>query len=177
MSKHCAFTARHRWVGADVNVHIPLTSSCIRCGSHISPLSHRLTPPIRNWLTLIGQSPFQHCVQCRSQRQRDAVFFLSLKQSIPAELAGRVLFETVATSTPVKDVLERAAEEVGQSPRNAGDLVVLGRNVSHVASFAREGVKDGGSEARKCLGAVGNEVVISSLRASVLVVQGSAEGF
>ena len=21
MSKHCAFTARHRWVGADVNVH------------------------------------------------------------------------------------------------------------------------------------------------------------
>jgi hypothetical protein len=103
--------------------------------------------------------------------ERDTVFFLSLKNSIPAGLAGRVVFETVsAASRPIKAVLERAGEEVGQHPHNAGDLVILGRNASRLGAFTREAAKDG-AEARKCLGAVGNELVISSLRTSVIVVQ------
>jgi len=102
---------------------------------------------------------------------RDSTFFLSLKNSIPADLAGRVVFETVSTpSTPLKTMLARAGDEVGQNPHNAGDLVVLGRNAGRIASFSRELGKDG-AEARKCLGVLGSEVVRSSLRASVIVVQ------
>jgi hypothetical protein len=106
----------------------------------------------------------------------DTVFFLSLKNSIPAELAGRVVFETVSAAyTPLKATLDRAAVEVGQRPHNAGDLIVLGRNESRLTAFAREVRKDG-AEARKCLGAVGNELVNRSLRASVIVIQAASSG-
>jgi hypothetical protein len=108
--------------------------------------------------------------------EHDSVFFLSLKHSIPADLAGRVVFETVsAGSTPVKAIIERAAEEVGQRPHNAGDLIVLGRNSSRISAFTREAAKEG-AEARKCLGVVGTEIINSSLRASVIVIQASSSG-
>jgi hypothetical protein len=103
--------------------------------------------------------------------ERDTIFFASLKNSIPAELAARVMFVTVnAESAPVKAVHQRAAEEVGQAPRNAGDLVVVGRNVGRVFAFAKETGR-GIGEAEKCLGHIGDELVKSSLRASVMVVQ------
>ncbi|KIW01528.1 uncharacterized protein PV09_07006 [Verruconis gallopava] len=108
--------------------------------------------------------------------EHDATFFLSLKNSIPATLAGRVVFDTVRTgSAPLKAALARAAEEVGQSPRNAGDLVVCGRNASHLDSFAKETARDAG-DAKKCLGAVGIELANSAFKSSVIVVQASANG-
>lgn len=102
---------------------------------------------------------------------RDATFFLSLKNSIPVDLAARVFFETVsAPTTPIQTMLARVGKEVGQNPHNAGDLVVVGRNAARNVSFSQELGKDG-AEARKCLGALGDEVVKSSLRTSVLVLQ------
>lgn len=103
--------------------------------------------------------------------ESDNVFFLSIKNSIPAELAGRVVLESVnAGSTPLKATVSRAAEEVGQRPQNAGDLIVLGRNAARLGAFAKEASKSGG-DARKCLGTVGNELVNSSMRTSVIVIQ------
>jgi hypothetical protein len=103
--------------------------------------------------------------------ERDAVFFASLKNSIPAELAARVVFVTAsAGSTPLKVVKQRVSEEVGQSPRNAGDLIVVGRNIGRTAAFANE---FGGpfGDAERCLGFLGQDLITSGTRASVMVVQ------
>lgn len=105
----------------------------------------------------------------------DAVFFASLRNSLPVELACRVSFETLQSATPLRDVLERAKAEVGQSPRNAGDLVVVGRNGTKGHAFARES-KGAGGEASGCLGVVAEAVVRSGVGASVLVVQARGKG-
>lgn len=104
--------------------------------------------------------------------ERDVVFFASLKNSLPAELASRIVFETVqAEMEPLKACLERAAIEVGRTPRNAGDLVIVGRNAARVASFAKEVRRTGDDDVLKCLGVVGAESARSGLKASVVVVQ------
>jgi hypothetical protein len=109
-------------------------------------------------------------------RDSDAAFFASLSASLPADLAPRVVFETVPCAAPVADVVARAATEVGQTPRNAGDLIVLGRNI------ARNGVLGGASaqgadeirasvEAASSLGVLAERVWAAKVGASVLVVQ------
>jgi hypothetical protein len=109
-------------------------------------------------------------------RDSDAAFFASLSASLPADLAPRVVFETVPCAAPAADVVARAATEVGQTPRNAGDLVVLGRNI------ARNGVLGGGGaqgadeiraavEAASSLGVLAERVWAAKVGASVLVVQ------
>jgi len=104
--------------------------------------------------------------------ERDAVFFASLKNSLPAELASRVVFETVqAGMGPLKACLENAAAEVGNAPRNAGDLIIVGRNAARVAAFASEVGGTGNDDASRCLGVIGAEVARRGIKASVVVVQ------
>ncbi|QDS69173.1 hypothetical protein FKW77_010566 [Venturia effusa] len=108
--------------------------------------------------------------------ERDTTFFSSLKASIPVALAARVVFETVHVgSKPLESVLARAGREVGQAPKNAGDLVVVGRNTAWVDSFARE-AQASVSESSRCLGVVGKEVASGGLGGSVLVVQAQSCG-
>jgi hypothetical protein len=106
-------------------------------------------------------------------RDQDAAFFASLRSSLPVELANRVVFETVTSTSPVKDVIARASIEVGQSPRNAGDLVVLGRNVARNAALDREDTEEirSNSSAAGTLGVLAEKVWEGKLRASVLVVK------
>ncbi|KNG47274.1 K(+)/H(+) antiporter 1 [Stemphylium lycopersici] len=109
-----------------------------------------------------------------TSREQDAAFFASLRASLPADLAKRVVFETVTSTAPVTDVIARASIEVGQSPRNAGDLVVLGRNVARNAVFDREGNADeirSSSSAAETLGVLAERVWEGKLGASVLVVK------
>jgi hypothetical protein len=86
------------------------------------------------------------------------------------------VFRTVATSAIVADVLEHARQEMGQAPRNAGDLVVLGRNVERNESLRRS--EDGsGDEIRRedggqgTLGVLAERVWDGNVGASVLVVK------
>lgn len=105
--------------------------------------------------------------------ERDVLFFSSLKNSIPAEFSSRVVFDTVnAGMEPLKTSLERAASEVGRQPRNAGDLIVIGRDISRLAAFDVE-LGRASDDATRCLGAVGAEAARSGLQASVVVVQAS----
>jgi hypothetical protein len=127
--------------------------------------------------TLSGKKASTAVVEQAPPAERDTVFFASLKNSIPVELAARVVFVTVsAASTPLKAVKQRAGEEVGQSPRNAGDLIVVGRNIGRTSAFAKE---SGGSngDAERCLGFLGQELISSGMRASVMVVQAQEERF
>jgi len=105
--------------------------------------------------------------------EQDAAFFASLRSSLPAEMSSRVVFETVSSTSPVNDVIARASIEVGQAPKNAGDLVVLGRNINRNDVLGR----DDGDEIRSAnsadstLGMLAEKVWEGKLGASVLVVQ------
>jgi nucleotide-binding universal stress UspA family protein len=102
-----------------------------------------------------------------------ATFFAALRDSLPAPLAPRVLFESAAVGgSPLPDVLAKARTELGQNPRNAGDLVVLGRNVGlgHLmGTVGMDGQAQVSEDAEKVLGTVGAGLA-RSLRASLLVV-------
>jgi hypothetical protein len=105
--------------------------------------------------------------------ERDSTFFTSLKTSLPAELAVRVIFESVnAGMEPLRNALERAGMEVGQQPRNAGDLVVVGRNAARVPAFEAE-LRFGsvGDDVSRCLGVLGAEVARGAVKGSLVVVQ------
>ncbi|KAF2840514.1 hypothetical protein M501DRAFT_931779 [Patellaria atrata CBS 101060] len=103
--------------------------------------------------------------------ERDATFFAAISSSLPSEQMTRVKFDTIVTETPVKDVLARAAEEVGQSPKNAGDMIILGRHALRMQEFSLEKDTDTPHvDARKALGVLGERAVSSGLRASVLVI-------
>ncbi|KAL7779230.1 hypothetical protein CFE70_008733 [Pyrenophora teres f. teres 0-1] len=119
--------------------------------------------------------------------EQDAAFFASLRASLPMDIAPRVVFETVTSTSPVKDVIARASIEVGQAPRNAGDLIVLGRNVGRNAVLEREDVGTGNqggtgggadeirssssTSAAATLGVLAERVWEGRLGASVLVVK------
>jgi hypothetical protein len=101
---------------------------------------------------------------------QDAAFLHALRDSLPAALADRVVFGEVVTAAPVASVLEEARMEAGQSPRNAGDLVVLGRN--REARLEEEGAGD----IARTLGGLAESVILGGVRASVLVVQAAGRG-
>ena len=99
--------------------------------------------------------------------------FYTLRDSLPASLASRVVFEihpsSSSTSAPgwagglSSLVLAKAQEEVGQQPKNAGDLVVLGKN-SGISATLGKGRKGNEawmeSEAGKTLGVVAGVMIM-----------------
>ncbi|TIA68946.1 hypothetical protein D6C83_01490 [Aureobasidium pullulans] len=89
----------------------------------------------------------------------DESFFAMIQKSLPVELSSRVIMESVSSHLPLEEAIARAQIEVAQNPKNAGDLIVVGR-------------KDLSNELGKaCLGLVAQRFVDSGLRASVLVMQ------
>jgi hypothetical protein len=106
--------------------------------------------------------------------ETDAGFFGAMASSLASDMANRVVFKTVATQHVVQDVVEHARAEMGQAPRNAGDLVVLGRNVERNEMLVRgEGVDEIRREdgAAGTLGVLAERVWEGKVGASVLVVK------
>lgn len=105
-------------------------------------------------------------------REQDTTFFLSLRASLPSALTNRVVFETVPSNSPVKDVIGRASIELGQNPKNGGDLVVLGRNLNmKELQIGSEDKISSSTSAGTTLGLLAEKVWEAKLRASVLVVK------
>lgn len=115
-------------------------------------------------------------------QEPDSNFFQSIADSLPESLSQRVVFETFESSQPLHYAIVKAKEEVGQSSKNAGDLIVVGRSQrDYGLSQIREelvsvldslGVPSGaGAETRKCLGDVAEAVIVSGIKASVLVLK------
>jgi len=89
----------------------------------------------------------------------DETFFAMIQRSLPTEQASRVIMEHVSSHSPLEEAISRAATEVAQNPKNAGDLIVVGR-------------RDLSNESGKaCLGLVAQKFVDGGLRASILVMQ------
>jgi hypothetical protein len=106
--------------------------------------------------------------------EQDAAFFSSLRSSLPAEMSNRVVFETVSSTSPLSDVIDRARREVGQAPKNAGDLVVLGRNIGRNVMLGRNESSDeirSSNSAANTLGVLAEKVWEGKVGASVLVVK------
>ena len=103
-----------------------------------------------------------------------ADFFRSIRDSLPSALSPRVLFGTCPSASPLEDVLARAKTEVGLNPKNAGDLIVVGRNMALETRLVKGAVGRAeamGSEAKRCLGGMVEGLVGENLRASLTVLQ------
>jgi len=120
-----------------------------------------------------------------SDKENDRFVFTSTRENIAAHpsLSARVVCTSLTLSSTNKlfpTVLTQIKAEVGLSPSNAGDLVVLGRD-SALPGFARSKSGGLGVEARAALGWMADAVLgrDSEVKASVLVVQAKrvAEGF
>ena len=100
--------------------------------------------------------------------------FQNTRDTLPEALANRVVFETVsisATDSLLVCALATAKLELGQNPKNAGDLVILGRNADYANLKSAKG--DWNTlEAGKTLGPVAGAILgsIEKIGASILVV-------
>ena len=95
-------------------------------------------------------------------------FFHSMTDSLPAEMQSRVVFDTVDTMDISSECVERAKAEVGLSPKNAGDLVVLGRG--HRGTW-HDGSDVCKGEVDQSLSPMSKAVISSNVKASILVIQ------
>jgi nucleotide-binding universal stress UspA family protein len=105
---------------------------------------------------------------------QDATLIHTLRDTLPAALSNRVVFVDVATTTPIADCLHHARQEVGQSPRNAGDLIVVGRGKHSRMAESLE--QPSNAETKKTLGAVAETLISGGVRASILVLQAGGRG-
>ncbi|EEP79536.1 conserved hypothetical protein [Uncinocarpus reesii 1704] len=119
------------------------------------------------------------------EKEADGAFFNTIRDSLPSELAPRVIFQTMhATGTElISATLQTAKLDVGRSKQNRGDIVIVGRNSVVHATGSSFGLSPSsatgeiGSEARKALGVVGGSMAakVNGVEASVLVVQAGKE--
>jgi len=99
---------------------------------------------------------------------QDVALLHTLRDSLSVSLTSRVVFVDVATTTPIADCLNHARQEIGQSPKNAGDLIVVGRG-KH--SRVMENFHVNNYEMRKTLGHIAEAIISGGVRGSVLVIK------
>lgn len=106
---------------------------------------------------------------------QDVSILNSLRNSL-GSLERRVVFTVVATSTPVADALTYARQEIAQTPRNAGDLIVVGRGTHSTIAGTEDEPSAAAAEMRKTLGVVAETMVSGGVRGSVLIFQAGGRG-
>lgn len=104
---------------------------------------------------------------------QDVALLHTLRDSLPSSLANRVVFVDIPTTAPITDCLSHVRQEIGQSPSNAGDLIVVGRG-KHTRIMENFHVNN--SDMRKTLGSVAEAVISGGVRGSVLVIQAGGRG-
>ncbi|KAI2468191.1 K+/H+ antiporter 1 [Annulohypoxylon bovei var. microspora] len=110
---------------------------------------------------------------------QDSSLISTLQSSLSPELASRVMFTevSVTASSAAKQATELAREIVGKNPRNAGDIIVVGRRHPKLPASLRE-ADQGNTEygMQKTVGVFGQSMAMSELKASVLVIQAGGSG-
>lgn len=117
-----------------------------------------------------------------TREEADDTFFNSMRDSLPAALSSRVVFQSISSTTndATAFVVETTKQDIGQSRENTGDLVIVGRN-SMVGGTSGSQLftlsSEMGPEAKRALGVLGEAMATESngVRASVLVVQGGEQ--
>lgn len=106
---------------------------------------------------------------------QDAALLSNLHSSLSPRIASRIKVTEVAasTTTVLAKVLELAKEKTGGNPRNAGDLVIVGRRHSKMPAGSSSASPD--QDMSKILGSLGEKMVLGDLKASVLVIQAAGK--
>lgn len=133
-----------------------------------------VTEPVRASSSHLAISERVDTETLYAEAGQDATLIHTLRDTLPASLTNRVVFVDVATTTPIADCLRHARQEVGQSPRNAGDLIIVGRGKHSRMAESLE--HSSNSEMKKTLGAVAESLISGGVRASVLVIQAGGRG-
>ena len=117
--------------------------------------------------TVVPQAAPTTNLQRTFSNEDDAALFVTMQRSLNSAIESRVLFDTApATSSPHRDALARAQTEIGQNPKNGGDIIIVGRNTE----FGQADVNS------SCLGWAAETMLESNMRASLLVVQAKGSG-
>lgn len=105
-------------------------------------------------------------------------FLATIRDSLPPELDPRVLFDTLHSAQPLADAVSRARAEVGLSPKNAGDVIVVGRShpgrpdlKARLSAAMPTSPGNPVAAAKQCLGDAAESMIMADLKASVLVIQ------
>ncbi|KAI1109305.1 K+/H+ antiporter 1 [Nemania sp. NC0429] len=109
----------------------------------------------------------------------DSSFLATARSSLSQSLGDRINFieESVSTGSTPGRIVELASERVGQNPRNAGDIIVVGRRHPILPSSSRNPEQANVLyEVQKTIGVLGEKATMSGLRASVLVIQAASKG-
>lgn len=102
------------------------------------------------------------------------LFFHSMADSLPEGMQSRVVFDTVDTLNTLQECVQRAKAEVGLSPKNAGDLVVLGRGQRGSLNDDIDVMK---GEIDQSLSGMSKAMISSKVKASVLVIQAAGKAY
>jgi hypothetical protein len=131
--------------------------------------------------------------KARQEQEQDEVFFSTVQASLPAEQASRVVFSEAdisSSSSPsnsassptaaaaLGEIVVLAQKTVGQQAKNAGDVVVLGRNNPCFGGSAVDGGSGvvGGPDLKSTVGPLAERLVTAGIKASLLVVQAGGRG-
>ncbi|KAI1737407.1 K+/H+ antiporter 1 [Xylaria scruposa] len=110
---------------------------------------------------------------------QDSSFLAGTRSRLSSDLVDRIDFieTSVSRSSASARVVELASECVGQKPRNAGDIIVVGRRHPRLPASIRTPEQTSTLyEMQKTVGVLGEKVATSGLRASVLVIQAAGTG-
>jgi hypothetical protein len=153
----------------------PLQSKPSQSPEVISEITRATSGPINSTLAISERVDTEVIYANTAQ---DTALLHTLRDSLPQSLSNRVVFVDVPTTSPVTDSLRHARQEVAQSPRNAGDLIVVGRGKhAPFASAENEpGLSAPAVEMRKTLGIVAETLISGGVRGSVLVIQATGKG-
>jgi hypothetical protein len=107
---------------------------------------------------------------------QDLALLHTLHSSLPPELSGRVTLSEVSVSagTVLEKTVDMAINDVGKAPKNAGDIVVVGRRHSRLGDAA--GSEGSGVDFKKTVGVIADQIVAKGVKASLLVVQAGGRG-
>lgn len=113
----------------------------------------------------------------KTETESDAVFFASLRDSLPVELSSRVVFRkeslTSNATTVVGFAVGIAQDEASQAHGEANRMVIVGRRSVGGETLSVD--PSGEADTQKALGAVGDALVRKGVKSSVLVLQGAAQ--
>lgn len=108
---------------------------------------------------------------------QDLALLSSLQSSLPRHLSGRVTFTEVSVTraTAAVEAVASARRHVGCFPRNAGDIVVVGR--AHAGLGDAPPAEAGGAgDLRRTVGVVADQLLNGGVKASVLVIKAGGAG-
>ncbi|KKY25587.1 putative k+ homeostasis protein kha1 [Phaeomoniella chlamydospora] len=97
-----------------------------------------------------------------SSRSNDAFLFDHLSTTIPSPLKSRIVFrtETIPSSSKQEiqaQILSTALKDIGQNPKNSGDLVIVGQRANQALSS-----QDSSSGISNCLGSLAAALIEGS---------------